>query len=78
MGATEIKDVLALVPELLKVRSSRIWTSYDKDADVLYINFKKPSHADDSEITDDNIIVRYEEGEIVGITVLDASKRIGD
>ena len=78
MGATEIKDVLALVPELLKVRHSRMWTSYDKEADVLYINFKKPSHADDSEITDDNIIVRYEEGEIIGITVLDASKRIGN
>lgn len=76
MGANEIKDVLALVPELLKVPHARMWTSYDREADVLYINFKKPSHADDSEITDDNIIIRYEGGEIVGITVLDASKRV--
>jgi uncharacterized protein YuzE len=76
MGASEIKDVLALVPELLKVPHARMWTSYDREGDVLYISFKKPSHADDSEITDDNIIIRYEGGEIVGITVLDASKRV--
>ena len=75
MASVEVKKVLDIVPELLQVPHSRIWTSYDKDADVLYINFKKPSHADDSEITDDDIIVRYEKGEIVGITVLNASKR---
>ena len=43
----------------------------------LYINFKKPSHADDSELTDDDVIIRYEKGEIVGITILNAS-RIGE
>ena len=75
MASVEVKKVLDIVPELLQVPHSRIWTSYDKDADVLYINFKKPSHADDSEITDDDIIVRYEKREIVGITVLNASKR---
>jgi len=75
MGTIEVKKVLALVPELLEVPYPRIWTSYDKEADVLYINFKKPSHADDSELTDDDIIIRYEKGEIVGITILNASKR---
>ena len=49
--------------------------TYDKDADVLYINFKKPSHADDSELTEEDIIIRYEKGEVVGITVLNASRR---
>ena len=29
-------------------------------ADALYVNFKKPSHADDSELTDDDVIIRYE------------------
>ena len=77
MGAVEVKKILNLVPELLEVPYSRIWTSYDKEADVLYINFKKPSHADDSELTDDDIIIRYEKGEIVGITILNASKKEG-
>jgi hypothetical protein len=40
MEAVEVKKILALVPELLEVPYSRIWTSYDKEADVLYINFK--------------------------------------
>ena len=75
MAAVEVKKILTLVPELLEVPYSRIWTSYDKEADVLYINFKKPSHADDSELTDDDIIIRYEKGGIIGITILNASRR---
>jgi uncharacterized protein YuzE len=75
MGTIEVKKVLDLVPVLLEVPYSRIWTSYDKEADVLYLNFKKPSHADDSELTDDDLIIRYEKGEIIGITVLNASRR---
>jgi len=53
----------------------RIWVTYDEEVDVLYINFKKPGHADDSELTDDDIIVRYEQGQVIGITVLNASKK---
>lgn len=75
MAAVEIKKILNLVPELLEIPYSRIWTSYDKEADVLYINFKKPSHADDSELTDDDIIIRYEKGKIVGVTILNVSRR---
>ncbi len=77
MGAVEVEKILTIVPELLEMPYSRIWTSYGREADVLYINFKKPSHADDSELTDDDIIIRYEKGEIVGVTVLNASKRRG-
>ena len=75
MVTIDVEKILALVPELLKVKRDRIWITHDKDADVLYINFKKPSHADDSELTDDNVIIRYEKREIIGITVLNASKR---
>ncbi|MBI2487707.1 MAG: DUF2283 domain-containing protein [Deltaproteobacteria bacterium] len=72
---TIVKDILAIVPDLLKVPYSRIWTTYDEEADVLYINFKKPSHADDSKLSDDDVIIRHEKGKVVGITVLNASKR---
>jgi uncharacterized protein YuzE len=50
-------------------------TIYDAEADVLYVNFKKPSHATDSELTDDDIIVRYEGDDIAGLTRLHASRR---
>ncbi len=74
-GSGRDKKDINFVPELLEIPYSRIWTAYDKEADVLYINFKKPSHADDSELTDDDVIIRYVKGEAVGITVLNASKR---
>ncbi len=57
------------------IQRPNIWTSYDQKADVLYIDFKKPSHADDSELTDDDIIIRYEGEEVIGITVMNAAKR---
>lgn len=75
METPEIKKILNLLPNLLEIPHSRIWSTYDKEADVLYINFKKPSHAEDSELTDDDIIIRYEKGEIIGVTILNASKR---
>lgn len=52
-----------------------LWSSYDAEADVLYVNFKKPSHATDSELTDDDIIARYEGTSVVGLTILHASQR---
>ncbi len=48
---------------------------YDREADVLYINFKKPAVATDSELTDDDVIIRYEGDEIIGMTILHASTR---
>ena len=48
----------------------------DTEADVLYLHFKKPNHADNSEMTEDEIIVRYEDKEIIGVTILNASQRI--
>ena len=38
-----------------------IWLTFDAEADALYVNFKKPSYATDSElIDDDDVIVGYE------------------
>jgi uncharacterized protein YuzE len=74
MVPVELKKIMDIVPQLVGIPYMRVWSSYDKEADVLYLNFKKPSHADDSEITDNDTIIRYEKGEVVGITVLNASK----
>ncbi len=75
MAMINIREIAALTPQILNIPYDRIWSSYDKEVDVLYLNFKKPSHADDSELTEDDLIIRYEKGDIVGITVLNASKR---
>lgn len=75
MAPIEVKKILNIVPQLVGMPYMRVWSSYDKSADVLYLNFKKPSHADDSELTEDDIIIRYEKGEVIGITIPNASKR---
>ena len=75
MASIDMKEILGLTPHLLNIPFKRVWYSYDEEADVLYLNFKKPSHADDSELTDDDVIIRYEKGEVVGITLLHAKQR---
>ena len=77
MGAAEVEKVSALVPHLLTIPHKKIWVDYDEEADVLYVNFKKPSRADDSELTDDDVIIRREKGEVVGMTFLNVTKRFG-
>jgi uncharacterized protein YuzE len=58
---------------LLTAPSSQIWTSYDQEADVLYINFRKPQNANDS-VLEDSLIYHYHDQDLVGITVLNASQ----
>ncbi len=75
MAQLAIDQYLKLVSAVKCAPQRYLWSSYDAEADVLYINFKKPSHATDSEITDDDVIIRYEGDAIVGLTILNASRR---
>jgi len=49
---------------------------YDPQGDVLYISFGKPQQADDSDVTEEGVIIRLKEGKIIGLTILNASKRM--
>jgi uncharacterized protein YuzE len=75
MAPLVIQDYLRLLPAVKQTAREYLWSSYDAEADVLYINFKKPSHATDSELTDDDVIIRYEGEEIIGLTILHASEQ---
>ena len=75
MAVAEIDNYLKLLPQIKQSPQGSVWVSYDAGADVLYVNYKKPSQATDTEITNDDIIVRYEGDEVVGFTVLHASQR---
>ena len=75
MAIVDISEFITLVPALRRSPEGYLWSSYDAEADTLYVNFKKPSHATDSELTDDDIIIRYEDDEVIGITILHAGKR---
>ena len=75
MAVEMVKHFLKIILAVQSAPQKYLWSSHDVEADVLYINFKKPSHATDNELTDDDIILRYEGEEIIGLTILHASKR---
>lgn len=54
----------------------KITTDYDAEGDVLHISFGEPQEADDSDITEEGVIIRLKEGKIIGLTILNASKRM--
>lgn len=47
---------------------------YDGKADVLYISFERPQQASDSELLENNVLVRKRDDKIVGLTVMNASR----
>ena len=75
MAVADIREFLKLVPAVRQTPEDYLWVSYDREADVVYVNFKKPSRATDSELTDEDVILRYEGEELVGLTILHASQR---
>lgn len=74
-----VDETLKLLPNVLESLSrtpdKAVWLSYDAEGDVLYIHFRPPGPADDSEMTDDDIIVRYAGDEVIVYTILHASRR---
>ncbi|KYK25438.1 hypothetical protein AYK26_06230 [Euryarchaeota archaeon SM23-78] len=50
--------------------------NYDKDADALYIEFRKGKFVKNKKIDDFTIIDLDEKGNLLGIEILRASKRI--
>jgi len=77
MAISEIQPYLMMLPTIQRAPQHAIWVAYDRDADVLYINFTHDTHANDSELTDDDIIIRYNGDEVIGYTVLHVSTRVG-
>ncbi len=73
MEAIVPESVLQAIPKLVDFPQERFWVDYDRDADVLYISFRRPQDADESVMTDSGILWRYRRDELVGVTVLDAS-----
>ena len=75
MAVADFREYLKVM-ELLKDHPGQSVTlSYDAEADVLYISFRQGVAATDSEMTDEDVIVRYADDEVIGYTVLHASQR---
>jgi len=70
-----INEFYGILPHLFKMPLKKFWLDYDNEADVLYITYQKPQQATDSEMLENGVLVRYRGEEVVGMTILDASKR---
>ena len=75
MAVVDVRDYVNVIPAVKHSPTGVLWSRYDAEADTLYINFKKPSRATDSKLTDDDVIMRYERKKLVGYTIMHASKR---
>ena len=74
LNPLKISDYLNLVNSIKTLPKKDTWTFYDVEADVLYINFHQPALiADDSELTEDGILIRYQNDGIIGLTILNVS-----
>ncbi len=60
---------------VLETSRGYLCSPYDAKADVLYTSFKEPSPTTDSELTDDDVTIRYDGEEVIGLTILRASRR---
>jgi uncharacterized protein YuzE len=66
---------VALAMEMLKLPAQHMWLDYDKEADVLYVSFRKPQRASETIELDDDILVRKDGKNIVGLTIMNASSK---
>jgi len=79
--ATEVVEeknigyLLKAIDNLIKFPKTRMWLDHDVEADVLYIHFEENPGSNHSEMRDDGIILDYKDDSLVGLTILEASKR---
>jgi len=67
-------EIFSIVPHIIKLSEDTMLIDYDREADVLYVSFKRPQQATDSEMLDNGVLLRYREDELVGVTILEASR----
>jgi uncharacterized protein YuzE len=75
LQSKDFSRILRAVPQLVRFPAKQMWLDFDSEADVLYISFRRPQRASDSEMREDGIIVHRRGKQIVGLTILDASTR---
>jgi uncharacterized protein YuzE len=70
-----VSNCVALATRILKLPVQHMWLDYDKEVDVLYMSFRKPQRAKDTIEMGDDILIRKDGKDIVGLTILNASRK---
>jgi uncharacterized protein YuzE len=75
MAEVIIPNIMQALKAVSHSNADNLHIRYDKEADVMYVSFGPPVPADDSELGEDDILYRYKDGEVVGLTVTHFSNR---
>ena len=78
MEQTKLTQFYPFISNLVKLPEEKVWTDYDKQADVLYVSFGQPQKAGDTVPTDRGILVRKKGKKVTGFTILNASRSLKD
>ncbi len=70
-----IANLLKAITHLIKLPKTHMWLDYDSDADVLYLHFEEKPTSTHSEMREDGIILDYQDDHLIGLTILEASRR---
>ncbi|MGH7799618.1 MAG: DUF2283 domain-containing protein [Thermodesulfobacteriota bacterium] len=70
-----IKNCLSLATDIVKLPLEHMWIDYDREADVIYLSFRRPQRATKTIEADEDILIRKDGNKIVGLTILNASSR---
>jgi uncharacterized protein YuzE len=70
-----VSGALALAQLVGRFPARKLWLDYDEEADVLYVSLKRPQQATETvDLEGEGVLLRYRDKQLVGITVLDASR----
>jgi uncharacterized protein YuzE len=61
--------------EQVRPTPDKVDVEYDEKGDALYIAFSQDTVADDSGLTDNDVLVRYKDNKNIGLTLLHFSER---
>jgi len=76
VATQDLTELARLCPILKRFPIHRMNLRYDAEADVLYVKFGDSAPIYQSELSDDGFLIEHDaDGNIVGVSILDASSR---
>jgi uncharacterized protein YuzE len=72
----DLRALAELARLMRRLPTGRMSASYDAEADVLYVRFGGSTPIHRSDLTKEDVLIEYDsQGQVVGVTILEASTR---
>jgi len=70
-----VANCIVMANDIMRLHARKTWIDYDEEADVLYMSFRKPQRANKTIEISEDVLLRKDNNEIVGITIMNASTK---